>query len=150
MSPIFVKALIKNRSFTDTLLLPLFNAIFRAGYVPRVWKLDRRILLEKKGDRTDPMNYRPIAIHSVFRKLLCSMIERRERQMISFDPTQYGFLPGRRTSDLAALLNDIIRSHHSTNKEAYIAVIDFRKAFDSCHIPTLLRKKAEHGITGRC
>ena len=134
--------------FRENFLLPLMNIIFGSGHVPSSWKSDRRIPLEKDGDSTDVSNYRTIAIHSVFRKILCTMIERRERAIVSFESTQYGFMPRKRTSDLAALLGDIIATHHKKRQDCYVAVIDFQKAFDRCHIPTLLRRKAVSGITG--
>ena len=151
MAPAMVKPLEKSKVITENILLPLFNKILRTGHVPDAWKLDRRVPLEKKGDHLDVMNFRPIAIHSTFRKVLCTMIERRERAIVSatIDRSQYGFMPHKRASDLAALLNDIISYHHSTQTKGYVAVIDFRKAFDSCHIPTILDKKARKGITGR-
>ena len=95
IAPIFIKALRNNMIFRE-ILLRIFNKILDTGHVPRQWKLDRRILLEKKGDNTDAMNYRPIAVHSIFRKILCSIIERRERHMTYFDATPYGFMPGKR------------------------------------------------------
>ena len=67
----------------------------------------------------------------------------------TIDNTQYGFMPRKRASDVTALLNDVITYHHNTKKNAYIAIIDFKKAFDSCHIPTLLQKKAQKEITGK-
>ena len=108
--------------------------------------MDRRIALEKPGDTTDVSNHRTIAVHSAFRKILAKCIETRERLIVNLHDDQYGFTKDRRTSDLACLLNDTIRLAAKTNKPLYVAIIDFIKAFDKCHIPTLLKKKAQQGI----
>ena len=59
ITPIFVKTLSDKKPFRD-FLLSLFNTVLNSGHVPKQWKLDRRILLKKKGDHTDSMNYRPL------------------------------------------------------------------------------------------
>ena len=115
-------------------------------YVPSDWKVDRRIFTAKPGNNTDVSNWRPLAIHSVFRKILASCLEVRERQIVQLHEDQYGYRKARRTSDLASLLNDTVRLYSNTGRPLYVVVIDVLKAFDSCHTPTLIRKKTEKGI----
>ena len=86
------------------------------------------------------MNYRTIAIHSVFRKIFAKCIETRERLIASLHEDQYGFRKDRRTSDLASLLNDTIRLYSEIGAPLYVAIIDFVKAFDVCNISTLLSR----------
>ena len=128
----------------------LFNFILKNGFYPRQWKKDRRIPLFKAGDHCDVKKYRLIAIHSVFRKLFNKIIEKRIRAFIELDDAQAGFRPERRPSDNAFILNDIIQRHsHSKDKaDTVILALDFSKAFDRCHIPTLIEKLVKKGVGG--
>jgi len=44
-----------------------------------------------------------------------------------------------------------MRAHfpHKNQKELYVIILDFKKAFDKCHIPTLLSKLDKKGIGGK-
>jgi hypothetical protein len=60
---------------------------------------------------------------------------------------QNGFRSGRCAADNAFILTQLIQEIHQSRKSrAYIAFIDFRKAFDSVDIPTLLQKLRQKGV----
>ena len=50
-------------------LLHVINSSLRTGEVPLKWKEASVVPLFKKGDRSDPVNFRPISINSVPGKL---------------------------------------------------------------------------------
>ena len=127
----------------------LFNRIFDSEYFPIPWKTDRRVPIFKKGSRLDVSMYRLIAVHSIFRKLFCSIIDKRIRSFIHLDDAQNGFRPGRKCTDHIFVLRDLIRLHHRKKKKFFVAVLDFSKAFDRCHIPTLLKKLSQKGVRGK-
>ena len=83
IAPTFLNEIAKNPAAKHNLLLPYLNKVFSSRNCPSQWKIDRRVPIEKKGDKTNSMNYRPIAIHSVFRKLYCTLLERRMRVGVS-------------------------------------------------------------------
>ena len=93
-------------------------------------------------------NYRLIAIHSVFRKLLCSIIHERIRGFIKLDDAQNGFRANRRGTDNALILSNLIKER-SLGAGAYVIVVDFSKAFDRCHIATLLEKLSRKKVKGK-
>jgi len=126
----------------------LFNEVLNSGNFPNQWKTDKRIPLYKSGGKTVVSNYRLIAIHSVFRKIFCTILHERIRSFIKLDDAQNGFRENRRGSDNALILNNVIQQCTRGNG-AYIIVIDFSKAFDRCHISTLLRKMARKNIKGK-
>ena len=54
----------------------------------------------------------------------------------------------RRGTDNVLILNNLIRQQRKESG-AYIIVVDFSKAFDRCHIATLLDKLSKKGIEGK-
>ncbi|CAI7836059.1 unnamed protein product [Closterium sp. NIES-53] len=46
-------------------------------------------------------------------------------------PEQYGFLPGRKLSDAVGLVADVIEAAKNKDRDWYLLLVDFRKAFDS-------------------
>ena len=54
-------------------IVTAFNNILKTGIFPEKWKNDRRTPIHKKGSK------RLLAIHSVFRKVFSTIIERRKR-----------------------------------------------------------------------
>ncbi len=107
------------KDITDTLIdgiHKLFNSIFKSGIFPAAWKLDRKTPIYKSGNKLDPNNYRPIAVHSVFRKLYCKILHDRLNNIIDLHENQYGFIKGKRCSDHAAVITNLILSSKQ-NKE---------------------------------
>ena len=125
----------------------VFNDVLSSGQFPKQWKTDRRIALYKNNGKSIVSNYRLLAIHSVFRKIFCSIIHDRIRTFLQLDDAQSGFRKNRRGTDNALMLSNIILER-AANEGAYVIVVDFSKAFDRCHIATLLRKLAEKNVKG--
>lgn len=98
----------------------------------------RRIIIVpifKKGDNSDPNNYRGINLISNLSKLFTSILNSRLLNW-SFDnnaitDAQFGFKPNYGTRDAIFALHSIITNTLSKGKRLYCAFIDFRKAFDS-------------------
>jgi len=51
-------------------LVYISNLSFRTGCVPDSLKIAKVIPIFKKGDKSNPSNYRPISLLSIFHKLL--------------------------------------------------------------------------------
>ena len=93
-------------------LAPVLNKLFQLSYnlgiFPSSWKLAHVFPIPKKGDKSDPSNYRPIAITSLISKTMETIVT---KQLLAFLETnnllsdhQYGFRQARSTGDLLALL----------------------------------------------
>ena len=79
-------ALLSDRSTVLAQALVLaFSEILRSGEFPQEWKTDRRIPIYKSGGRASVGNYRLVAIHSVFRKIICTIIHNRKTTFIALD-----------------------------------------------------------------
>ena len=74
-------------------LVPVLNKLFQLSYnlgiFPSSWKLTHIFPISKKGDKSDPSNYRPIAITSLISKTMESIIT---KQLLAFLETKTIYL----------------------------------------------------------
>ena len=133
-------------------LCTIFNLSLRTGKVVSEWKLANVTPLFKKGDKSNPGNYRPISLTSVVCKLMESIlrdkiVEFLEKNNIIRD-SQHGF-PNRRSclTNLLDFLHDIYEMYEE-GRAVDIIYLDFQKAFDKVPHRKLLNKVESHGISG--
>ena len=58
------------------------------------------------------------------------VIEKIIRERISIDDMQFGFMPGRGTTDAIFILGQLQEKHLAKNKKLYFAFVDLEKAFN--------------------
>ncbi|CAI5462919.1 unnamed protein product [Closterium sp. Yama58-4] len=109
------------------------------------------ILLHKKGDRSQLNNYRPITLLNFSYKILAKVLADRIKRVLHLviSPEQYGFIPGRRLADAVALVADIIDAAKNGNKDWYLLLVDFQKAFDSVSRYFLFNTLRDMGFPSR-
>ena len=90
-------------------MYPLYRAVRAWGLVPSDWNVAARQLIWKtKGRRDDVDKYRPIALTSIFRKVLeKTIIARLQALGDGLDVAQGGFRKGKSTYDLIFALDMI-------------------------------------------
>ena len=62
-------------------------------------------------------------------KVLERIVDCLIRQLVSIDDSQFGFVPGRDTTDAVFVVKQL-REYPATNKRFYMAFVDLEKAFD--------------------
>ena len=140
-------------SFID-IVTRFFNVILESGHVPEIWCTGIIVPLYKgKGDRDNADNFRGITLLSCLGKLFTSTINTRLSKFIELagvmGEEQAGFRSGYSTEDHIFTLHMLIEHYKEQEKRLYCAFVDYRKAFDYVHRPSLWRKVINSGISGR-
>ena len=135
-------------------LSKIFQESLIAGETPEDWRSANVTPIFKKGDRTDPANYRPVSLTSQVCKVLESivrdkMLEHLENNNL-LSEQQHGFREGRSClSNLLTTLEDWTKTIDEEDNCVDVAYLDFRKAFDLVSHKHLLLKLQKHGIDGQ-
>ena len=141
------------KELNEELSIPLsiiFNKSLHTGVVPSGWKTAEVSAIFKKGNNTDPGNYRPVSLTSISCKILESIVTDEVRKFMEtnklFNKCQHGFRNKRScVTQLLEVLNDFTKM---VEKGECIDVIylDFSKAFDTVPHQRLLNKLKANGI----
>ena len=113
------------------LVADLANDMVRNGVIPSDWEDSFIINIYKgKGDALERGNYRGLKLLDHVMKGMERVIEKIIRERISIDDMQFGFMPGRGTTDAIFILRQLQEKHLAKNKKLYFAFVDLEKAFD--------------------
>ncbi|KAI8483419.1 hypothetical protein Bbelb_388820 [Branchiostoma belcheri] len=137
-----------------TSLCDLFNLSLSTGQLPAEWKQCNVSPVYKKGDRTDPSNYRPIALLPAVPKVLERLVHNRLYTYLAnndlFNINQSGFKKGDGTVlQLLRLVDEWAKSIDDPNTSCSAAVfLDVRRAFDTVWHDGLIYKLSRYGVKG--
>ena len=82
------------------MLLSVFKKIQATGAMPEEWRNSTLVpIYKQKGDVQDCSNYRGIKLLSHTMKIWERIIDRRLRDQVEIGDEQFGFMPGRSTTD---------------------------------------------------
>ena len=137
-------------------LAPIIQVIFQksldSGKHSHIWKEANVSPIFKKGDRSDPVNYRPISLTCV----LCKVMERivatnltkhLANSNILFE-LQHGFREKRFCETQLIMLVDEISKNMQMGQQIDLILLDFSKAFDKVAHEKLISKLHFYGIRG--
>ena len=143
------------KSCYKTLSIPfkiLFDYTLKEGCIPDDWKNAEVRPIFKKGDKSNPGNYRPVSLTSVICKLFEKFIkDSLNNHLINnniLSKEQFGFVSGRNTiTQLLVTINDWMLELDNDNI-LDAAYMDFRKAFDTVPHQRLICKLKSYNIKG--
>lgn len=131
-----------------------FSNILEKEIPPKSWSESITVMLFKKGDPHDPINYRPIALLNSLMKLFTQIINQRlttwAEQSNILPESQGGFRKGRGCEDLIFTLNTAIQlgTRGKANK-VFVLFIDFSRCFPSITHNKLWAKLHSIGVSGK-
>ncbi len=144
--PIVLK---NNASVLALTLIKLLRLCLSTSIFPSCWKYAYVQPVPKKGDRSNPSNYRPIAFLSYLSKAFETILSRRIHKHLSasslLSDSQFGFRKGRSIGDLA-ILSTFWSSSLSSFGETFAVALDMSKAFDRVWHKSLLSKLPSYGF----
>jgi hypothetical protein len=143
------------KSMPDVFVKPLsliFKKSLSSGEVPKGWKDARISPIFKKGNKTEPCNYRPVSLTSVVCKILEKIVRKHIMYHLSVNNLlsndQYGFRPHRSCAlQLLHVMEDWTKFIEGS--ESWDSIyLDLAKAFDKVAHRRLIRKVSAYGIKG--
>ena len=142
-------------SMRDSACLPLsiiYNKSMLTDKLPDMWKKSIITPIFKKGDPTIYSNYRPVALTSVARKIMESILRDYILDYLLrhklLNKSQHGFLKGHSTGCQLLECFDVWSRSFENSRNMDVCYIDFSKAFYSVSVPKLIHKLKAYGLRG--
>ena len=111
-------------------LTKLFNGILESESMPSEWRRSVLVpIFKNKGDVMNCGNYRSIKLLSHSMKLWERVIEARLRQEVEICEQQYGFMPGKSTTDPMFALRLLMEKYIEGQKKLHCVFVDLEKAY---------------------
>lgn len=133
-------------------LAKLFTAVFRSRRYPAEWASGAITSILKKGDTSDPNNYRGITVGHTLARLYAIVINTRLTDSLEARGLratgQAGFRKGYRTTENCFVLRALIERARANRAKLYCCAVDFEKAFDTVNREQLWAALRRAGIGG--
>lgn len=147
----FYKSMSPNWKFH---LVRLLNKVLETGVVPEEWCKAEVIMLYKKGDVLDHLNYRGIALANTIAKIFTTIIASRLSDCCDISnilpEAQAGFRRNRSCEDnIFTLHTKITQMLCKPKGKMYAVFVDFRRAFDSVVHRVLWQKLYKAGVSSQ-
>eukprot|EP00117_Sycon_ciliatum_P000851 scpid57700/ scgid6755/ RNA-directed DNA polymerase from mobile element jockey; Reverse transcriptase len=136
-------------------LASLLSISLETGEFPTPYKLAHVRPIHKRGDVSDPRNYRPISLLPLMSKLLerCALEQLTQymdsaSHMESLPAVQFAYRKNHSCDDLLALVANDWSQSLDQNEYVAAAFLDMSKAFDTVNHSLLLQELFEIGVGG--
>ena len=114
-----------------SMICDLAAAIICDGKVPSDWEQSFIVCLYKgTEDALERGNYCGLKLTQQVMKVLERIVDVLIRQLVSINNSQFGFVPGRGTTDAIFVVRQLQEKYLAANKRLYMAFVDLEKAFD--------------------
>ena len=112
-------------------LTDMFNKIIETKKMLDEWRKSTLVpIFKNKGDIQECENYRGIKLVSHTLKIWERVIESRLREMVNISQEQFGFMPGRSTTDAIFALRQVVEKYREGRQNVHCVLTDMEKAYD--------------------
>ena len=109
----------------------LFNSIMITETIPSAWRDSVLVpIFKEKGDIQECNHYRGIKLLTHTFKIWERVLDRRVRECTDIHESQFGFMPGRSTTDAIFIIKQTIEQYREGQKDICVTFIDLEKAYD--------------------
>ena len=143
------------KQIAHSILMPLnfiFNSSLQNHWVPQQWKSSFIVPIFKKGNKSNPLNYRPISLTSSFSRLFESILHLKisnhlySHSLISSH--QYGFLKNKSSCEqLLTCIHNWLCSAFNSKSNVNVIYTDIAKAFDTVSHKKLVQTIKSFGVS---
>ena len=130
-------------------IVDVYNDIFNSGIMSKTQRTSIVTLLKKKGDQSDPTNWRPISLLNADYKIIAKILQMKLSKFMPDIVNEYQTcsVPGRSIHNNMLLIRDIIDYSVIKKSPCTIISIDQYKAFDTVNWSFLFKvlKKLNFG-----
>ena len=112
-------------------LTRLYNRLLMGERMPEEWR--RSVLIPIYKNKRDSQccgNYRVIHLMSHTMKVWKRIIETRLRDRVEISKQQYGFMPGKGTTDAMFAIRMLMEKYREGQRELHCVFVDLEKAYD--------------------
>ena len=114
-----------------SMICDLAATIICNGKVSSDWEQSFIVCLYKgKGDALERGNYHSLKLTEQVMKVLERIVDGLIRQLVSVNDSQFGFVPGRGTTDAICIVRQLQEKYLAANKRLYMAFVDLENAVD--------------------
>ena len=112
-------------------LVEILNKIMKEGKIPEQWADSELVtIFIEKGNLLQCDNYRGIKLLEHSLKILEKVLDKTLRNIIHINNMQFGFSPGKETTDAKFMIRQVKEKRLEKNKKVLMAFLDFEKAYD--------------------
>ena len=114
-----------------SVMMELCQRVLDGKRMPDEWQTSVLIrILKGKGDVTRCNSYKRIKLLEHAIKIVERVLERKNRELVNIDSMQFGFMPGRGTTDALFVVRRMQEEDRNKKKKLYMCFVDIEKAFD--------------------